>query len=48
MQRELRAIQTPIPAGGMGSLTKEIELLRDDCKRMAQEVEETGPTFGKI
>lgn len=47
MQRELQAIQAPMPDGGLDGLNREIEKLRNDCKVMAQYVEETGPSYGK-
>lgn len=47
MQRELQAIQAPIPDGGLQALSQEIEKLRNDCKVMAQYVEEAGPSYGK-
>lgn len=47
MQRELQAIQAPLPDGGLGVLSIEIEKLRNDCKVMAQYVEEAGPSYGK-
>lgn len=46
MQRELQAIQAPLPDGGLEALTIEIEKLRNDCKLMAQHVEEAGPSYG--
>lgn len=47
IQRELQAIQAPLPDGGLHTLTLEIEQLRNDCKLMAQYVEEAGPSYGK-
>lgn len=47
MQRENDILSQPLPEGGIELITKEIEKLRDDCNRMAQEVEEAGPSFGK-
>lgn len=47
MQRELQAIQAPMPDGGLDGLNQEIEKLRNDCKMMAQYVEEAGPSYGK-
>lgn len=47
MQRELQAIQAPLPDGGLDALNLEVEKLRSDCKRMAQHVEEAGPSYGK-
>lgn len=43
MQSELQAIQAPMPDGGLDALNQEIEKLRNDCKMMAQLVEEAGP-----
>lgn len=45
MQRELQAIQAPMPDGGLHVLNQEIEKLRNDCKLMAQYVEEAGPSY---
>lgn len=47
MQRELLAIQAPMPDGGLDGLSQEIDKLRNDCKVMAQYVEEAGPSYGK-
>lgn len=47
MQIEIKAIQLPIPDGGIEVLSKEIEKLRQDCDRMSQEVEEAGPSYGE-
>lgn len=47
MQRELRALQTPIPDGGMLALTTEVETLRKDCNYMVQQVEDAGPSYGR-
>lgn len=47
MQRELQAIQAPLPDGGLEALNQEIDKLRIDCKIMAQYVEEAGPSYGK-
>ena len=47
MQRELKAIEAPIPEGGSKQLSEEIEQLRINCKQMAQEVEEAGPSYGE-
>lgn len=46
MQRELIAIQAPMPDGGLRALNQEIDKLRNDCKVMAQYVEEAGPSYG--
>lgn len=48
MQRELRTLQAPLPAGGSLSLADEIERLRYNCKQMVQEVEEAGPSYSKL
>lgn len=49
MQRELLAIQAPaLPVGGLDALNFEIEELRNNCKMLAQQVEEAGPAYGKI
>lgn len=48
MQRELQAIKAPLPEGGLEALNNEIEKLRNDCKLMAQHVEEAGPSYGKF
>lgn len=48
MKRELLVIQSPIPGDEIDTLTKEIEELRNDCKQMAQEVDEAGSSYGKI
>lgn len=47
MQRELQAIQAPMPDGGLDALTQQIEKLRTDCRNMAQLVEEAGPSYGE-
>lgn len=47
MQRELLAIQAPMPDGGLDALNHEIEKLRTDCRNMAQLVEEAGPSYGE-
>lgn len=46
MQRELHAIVAPLPEGGSNALSEEIELLQINCKQMALEVEEAGPSYG--
>lgn len=46
MQRELQAIQAPIPDGGIDQLNLDIDQLRNDCKLMASLVEEAGPSYG--
>ncbi|XP_055312101.1 uncharacterized protein LOC129574307 isoform X2 [Sitodiplosis mosellana] len=45
MQRELQAIQAPIPDGGLDGLNLDIDKLRHDCKLMASLVEEAGPSY---
>lgn len=47
MQRELKAIQAPLPEGGAQALSDEIEKLRENCDQMVKEVEEAGPSYGK-
>lgn len=46
MKRELLVIQSPISEDEIDTLTKEIETLRNDCKQMAQEVDEAGLSYG--
>ena len=48
MQRELKALQVPIPPGGSMRLLDEIEKLRHNCNQMAQEVEEAGPSYSEF
>lgn len=48
MQRELQAIQAPIPVGGIDALNLDIDKLRSDCKLMSALVEEAGPSYGMI
>ncbi|XP_031629220.1 probable basic-leucine zipper transcription factor N isoform X2 [Contarinia nasturtii] len=43
MQRELLAIQAPLPHGGLTALNFEIEELQKNCRLLAQQVEESGP-----
>lgn len=46
MQREIKALEAPLPAGGSDRLQDEIERLRLECDRMVMAVEDYGP-FGK-
>lgn len=48
MQRELQAIQAPIPDGGIDALNLDVDKLRNDCKLMASLVEEAGPSYGML
>lgn len=48
MQRELQAIQAPIPDGGLDAINLDIDKLRNDCKLMASLVEEAGPSYGMM
>lgn len=48
MQRELKAIQAPLPEGGAQALSDEIEKLRENCDQMVKEVEEASPSYGKF
>lgn len=45
LQRELAAIQTPLPADAMQTLTQVIQQLRNHCKQMTQVIDEVGPTY---
>lgn len=45
LQRELAAIQTPLPADAMQTLTQIIQQLRNHCKQMTQKIDEVGPTY---
>lgn len=47
MQREIRALQLPLPPGGALRLQNEIQRLRSNCERMVLEVEEAGQ-YGKF
>lgn len=47
MQREIRALQSPLPADGALRLQNEIQRLRNNCERMVLEVEEAGQ-YGKL
>lgn len=46
MQREIWALNAPLPVGGPERLQDEIERLRTTCKQMAMAVEEAGE-FGR-
>lgn len=45
LQRELEAIQTPLPEHAMQTLTQVIQQLRHHCKQMTQVIDEVGPTY---
>lgn len=47
MQRENVIIQQAIPNDAIDVITKEVEELRNDCNRMAQELEESAPAYRK-
>lgn len=47
MQREIRALQSPLPPDGAIRLQNEIQRLRSNCERMVLEVEEAGQ-YGKL
>lgn len=45
LQRELEAIQTPLPAHAIQTLAQVIQQLRNHCKQMTQVIDEMGPTY---
>lgn len=45
LQMELEAIQTPLPAHAMQTLTQVIQQMRTHCKQMTQVIDEVGPTY---
>lgn len=45
LQRELEAIQTPLPMHAIQTLSQVIQQLRNHCKQMTQVIDEVGPTY---
>jgi hypothetical protein len=42
MHRDIRVLRKPIPSGGLNRLVDEISQLREECVRMAAELDEAG------